>query len=136
MFTAMRDYQPKKRNKYQLPTPVYHQTLWLIRDYDRIAAELEAILLESPDPPDGMPSCNTLSDEVARKAERRDQLLTKKLAIDKSLDRIPPEYRRGVWENVQLRKPFPIDADRATYGRQKSLFIREVAILMGFVEKK
>ncbi len=132
----MRDYQPRKKNKYKLPTPVYHQTVWLIRDYERICEELGDILLASPDPPDGMPSGHHLSEEVYTKVRRREQLLNKKTAIEDALGRIPDEYRRGVWENIQLRKAFPLDADRSTYVRHKSRFIIDVALSMGFIGKK
>lgn len=32
----MRDYQRRKNNKYYLPKSVYHRTLWVIRDYERM----------------------------------------------------------------------------------------------------
>ena len=132
----MRDYQPRQKNKYRLPIPVYHQTVWLIRDYDRICSELNDILLASPDPPDGQPHGTNLSDEAFAKAKRRDQLVDKKNAIDNALARVPDDYRKGVWDNVQLRKSFPKDADRTTYARHKSAFILDVAISMNFIEKK
>lgn len=131
----MRDY-PRKNGKYKLPTPVYHQTIWLIRDYDRICEELGDIILASPDPPDGQPSGHHLTDEVVSKVSRREHLADKKRAIDDALERIPEEYRRGVWDNIQLRRAFPNDAGRATYGRWKSLFILDIALSMGFVEKR
>lgn len=131
----MRDYQRKRNNKYILPTAVYHQTIWLIRDYDRMMKELDDILLESPAPPDGMPSGTSKVSEVQVKAERREPLLKKTTAIEKALKKVPKEYRKGVWNNIQNRCPFPIDADRTTYARWKSKFIRDVAVSLGMVSK-
>ena len=48
-----RDYQRKRNNKYILPYAAYHQTVWQIRDYYRLKEEAQAILDESPPPPDG-----------------------------------------------------------------------------------
>lgn len=131
----MRDYQRKKNNKYILPTAVYHQTIWLIRDYDRMVKELADILLESPAPPDGMPGGTNKVSEVQVKAERREPLLKKTTAIEKALKKVPREYRKGVWDNIQEHKAYPNDADRNTYGRWKSRFIREVAVSLGMVSK-
>lgn len=132
----MRDYQPRRNNKYILPTPVYHQTVWLIRDYDRICGELEDIMVSSPDPSDGLPRAANQTDEVFTKAARRETLLARKEAIDTALGKVPVEYRTGIWDSVQLRRSFPNDAARATYGKWKSRFIYEVAITMGLVDKK
>lgn len=37
------------------------------------------------------------------------------------------EYRRGVYENIAYRKPFPSDASRATYSRYKQKMIFHTA---------
>ena len=51
----MRDYQRTRNNKYVLPQTVYLQTIYKIRDYDRMVLELERALESSPEPSDGMP---------------------------------------------------------------------------------
>ena len=131
----MRDYQRVRNNKYLLPNPVYHQVLWIIRDYYRMMHELDDILLESPDPPDGMPSGgNKMSDTVV-KAERREYMLRRTNAIEAALRNIPAEYRKGVWRNICERKAFPQDAARATYARWKSRMVYEVAVSLKLIEK-
>ena len=132
----MKEYQRKKNNKYMLPHTVYQSTIWLIRDYYRQKQEMDEILLESPPPPDGMPSGHALSNEPAAKAQRRAQNFKKTTAIENGLLSIPEEYRSGVWNNVQYGKRYPDDADRHTYGRYKAKFIYEVALGMEFIEKK
>ena len=131
----MKDYHPKK-GKYILPTSVYHQTIWIIRDYDRIVSELSDMMLASPAPPDGQPKGSSISDEVFAKTKRRDEYTAKKLAIEHGLEKVPEEYRRGVWDNIQMRKAFPHDAGRSTYSKWKSRFIYEVAVKMNFIEKR
>lgn len=132
----MRDYQRRRCNKYQLPTAVYHQTLWIIRDYHRMQEELDAILLESRGPaPGGTVSGGAPVSEVQVKAERREPMLQKVMAIEKALNKVPPEYRRGIWDNICERKAFPEDADRSTYGRWKSRFVYEVAVALKLIER-
>ena len=122
----MRDYN-RKKGKYILPPSVYHQTLWIIRDYDRMREELHDIATLSPAPPDGMPSGTNITDEVYKKVKKREVLYDKVLAIEKMLDYVPEEYRKAVWENIQSNKPFPNFADRTTYSRHKSKYIYKVA---------
>lgn len=128
----MRDYQAHK-SKYLLPYEVYHQTLWTIRDYERMKAEAEAILTESPPPPDGQPKGAGGGDEVYSKAARREEYVRKIHAIEEALREVPEEYRRGVWQNVTEWKAYPRDADRTTYGRWKSRFIYETARRLGII---
>ena len=128
-----RDYQRKLNNKYRLPREVYHLTLWQIRDYDRMKDEADAILEESPPPPNGQPKGQKQGDEVASKAARREEYLRKTRAIEDALDLVPPEYRRGVWKSVVYYDPFPIDADRTTYARWKSKFVYECAYRLGIM---
>lgn len=123
----MKDYQRMKNNKYLLPGAVYHTALWIIRDYDRMVAEANDILLESPSPSDGMPRGGRLVDEVQAKADKRAGYLRKTTAIEQAMKRIPDEYQRGVWENITKRKAFPKDASRSTYSRNKSKLVYHVA---------
>lgn len=123
----MRDYQRKKNNKYLLPTAVYHQTLWTIRDYYRMKEDADAILTESSSSFDGMPHGADTVDVVARKAIKREKLIAKISAIDAALSEIPAEYRNSIWKNVLFGTPFPMHADRSTYGRNKAKFIAYAA---------
>lgn len=123
-----REYQRKKNNRYALPQAVYLQTLWIIRDYQRMRDEYSAIGTVHSPVVDGMPhGQGGTSDPVMKTASRAAVLSEKLEAIDKGLAEIPPEYRRGVWESIQYRNPYPYDADRTTYGRHKSHFIYAVA---------
>lgn len=123
----MRDYQRQKNNKYLLPSAVYHQTLWAIRDYYRMKDEADSILTESSSSVDGMPHGSSSMDVVTRKAIRREKLLGRISAIDAALASIPTEYRKPIWQNILFGTPFPLYADRSTYGRNKAKFIATAA---------
>ena len=131
----MRDYQRRKNNKYYLPKEVYHQTLWFIRDYPRMAERLNEILLEGSSG-DGIPGGNRTGDATLNKVLKRDELFRKTRAIEDAIERIPEEYRKGVWESLLYSKAFPLDADRSTYARYKSRAIYDVAIGMKFIRKE
>lgn len=103
----MKDRQPTKKNPYILPHNVYMQTLYLIRDYDRMVEEYNAILIESP-LNDGQPSANTKSSSVESKTLRRDTIEKKIRAVENALKKIPDEYRNAVFRNVAYRIPFPL----------------------------
>ena len=128
----MRDYQ-RKKGKYILPDAVYHQVLWQIRDYYRLKDEALAVLEESPPPPDGLPHGDPDPDGVLKKAIRRIDLQRVTDLIEDELEKIPKEYRRGVWLNIQYRTAFPSDAGRATYARYKSIMIYNLALRQGMI---
>lgn len=123
----VRDNQRKRGNKYILPKDIYHQTLWMIRGYDRMVEEAKAVLDESSATIDGQPKSTKISDSTAMKAIKREENMVKIKIIDQELSEIPEEYRNGVWNNVQDGKGFPKNADRSTYARYKSKFISEIA---------
>lgn len=129
----MRDYQ-RKRGKYTLPREVYLQTLWQIRDYYRLCQKYAETVTESPAPSDGMPRAKGItSDPTYQKAVKLERIGRVILAIETSLDIVPEEYRAGVWASVISNKPYPINADRTTYGRWKSRFVYTVAEKLNFI---
>lgn len=132
----MRDYQRKNNNMYRLPKHVYRETLEYIRDYYEAMSRMDDILVESPSPPDGMPSGSNLSNEPAQKAERRGADFIKTTIISESLLEIPEEYRSGVWNNIHHQMKYPDDANRNTYGYWKAKYIYTVAVRAGKIHKK
>lgn len=131
----MRDYQRKKNNKYILPSAVYHQTIWTIRDYYRMKQEANDILTESSAEYDGMPHGKKTVDIVAKKAMKRESLLAKTTAIEAALADIPAEYQKPVWKNILYGTPYPAHADRSTYGRNKARFVAGVAERLGIYDE-
>lgn len=113
--------------KYILPGNIYMQTIYQIRDYYRLKEEAEAILDESKKPPDGQPKGESTTSDPERRVMRREHLIRVLDIIDDAKATLPEEYRQGVWNNVMYHDAFPPDADRATYGRYKSLFVYKIA---------
>lgn len=124
-----RDYQRKINNRYKLPKAIYHQTLWIIRDYERIKRQLENTLSCSKSNNDinSYIQTNFVGNPVLNEIIKRDKYFNYVKIIEESLDIIPIEYQKGVWDNITKYKAYPLDADRSTYGRYKSKFIHEVA---------
>lgn len=127
------DYQ-RQDNKYLLPTAVYHQTLWQIRDYYRLKEIYDSVAEERPGPSDGMPrGRGGTSDPTFQKAVKLEEIGRIILVIESARDMVPEEYRHGVWRSVMFREPFPIDAARGTYGKWKSRFVCAVAKGLHFI---
>lgn len=122
----LRDYQ-RKRGKYILPRAVYNGVIWKIRDYYRMKQVAEDLLSIGAINYDSMPKSSGTGDMVSSSAIKREQLVKEIKVIEEALLDLPEEYRSGVWNNILFGSPYPIDADRTTYGRYKSKFIYRVA---------
>ena len=125
-----RNYIPKGCG---LPSELAKQVFHLIRDYNRIKEEYDNTIWNSPDPPDGQPRGSNCGDPTSRQAMRRAELARKLQAIEQSKLEIPEEYRNGVWNSVLYNTPYPVNADRTTYWRQKARFMRKVAEKMFWI---
>ena len=55
-------------------------------------------------------------------------------AIEEAKHDIPEEYMHGVWNNIQYRMPYPMDASRQTYSQYKSKYIHGVAERLGLLK--
>lgn len=115
------------KNKYQLPHPIRMQVIWLVRDYERMKNQYNELAEKSPGPPDGQPRGGSSRDIVQETAMKRIELAAKIEAVEEAYKTIPPEYRRGVWDNVLYRARYPSDAGTATYKRQRKRFLYLVA---------
>jgi hypothetical protein len=133
----MRDYQREKNNKYKLPTALYNQTIWQIRDYYRLMDEYESIIVESRSPSDmdGMPHGQPSKDGMDRKIIKMENISKIVGIIREEKEAIPEEYRQAVWNNILYRTGYPNSADRTTYARWKSRMIYNVAKRQGLIEE-
>lgn len=126
----MRNYIPKS---YGLPDELANQVIWLVKDYDRMKLEYDNTIWDSPDPPDGQPRGSNNSDPTSREALKRAELFRKLQAVEQAKLMIPEVYRKGVWNNLLYRTPYPNDASRKTYWSYKSGFLYKVAENMNWV---
>lgn len=99
-----KEYQPVRYDT--LPHTLYMRVIYLIRDYDRMKAEYDSLIDESPLPPDGMPRGTETSDPTGSKAIRLEELGRQISAVDAGLAIIPEEYRRNIWQNIVYRIPY------------------------------
>lgn len=121
----MRDYQRTKNNPYRLPHELYMRVLYLVRDYARIKAAREDILYGTPER-SGAP-IRGHGSPTENKALQLYALGNECDAVDNAFAVIPKEYRKGVWENIVHRAPYPSDADTETYGRWRRRFLYQIA---------
>lgn len=126
----MGDYMLKSSG---LPTYIQRQVKVIIKSYDEMKNEYDAILHSSPDPPDGQPRGTVNPDTTSREAIRRADLSKKLKAIEQSILIIPEEYRQGVWDNAVYGIRYPADADRTTYWRHKVVFFEAIARRMCWI---
>ena len=127
-----RDYQAKKNNPYYLQRPLYRMTLAFIRDHDRKIAEYNALAEASPPPSEGVRSF-AAGSPTERAGIRRAEMRVAIDAVNEALAIVPPEYQKGVWENIVRYKRYPDDADPRTYRTYKQRFIYKVAEKMYWV---
>lgn len=128
----MRDY-PRKKGKYILPGTVYMKTVYQIRDYHRLKEKIRDTIDAGGRPGEAQGSGGRKGSVTETKALQiyNDGIIVD--AIEKARDEIPEEYRHGVWNSVMYSEPYPLDADRSTYGLHKSRFVHKVALLLGWV---
>ena len=135
-----KEYQRAKNNPYLLPHNLYMRVLYIIRDYDRLKEEYQAILHSSPTPriesgydrngrfsAELMPKSGEAADPTEDKGMRLALISDELHAVEQALMMIPAEYRHGVKQNVMYGGWFPQDADGRTYRRWKQRFIYQVA---------
>lgn len=126
----VRDYRLKSSD---LPSHVYAQVIAIVRGYDSMKNEYDAILHTSPDPPDGQPRGTVNPDTTSREGVIRADISQKLEAIEQSILIVPEDYRQGVWDNAVYGIPYPLYADRTTYWRYKAKFFRAIAKRMYWI---
>ena len=123
----MREYQVKRSNPFWLPKAVYYQALYAVRDYDRLCGEYQDILYSSAPSADGQPRGTKIGNPTDQKAERLIEVSEKLDAIERALEHVPEEYRKGVFDNVRKNSAYPYIAGRETWGRHRRRFLYHVA---------
>lgn len=124
----MRDYQPKQKNPYWLERSVYLRVLALVRDYDRMVRDYQAMLYEGGAAQDGQPRAHIPGDPVERKVERMEVLWQDIHAIESALMSVPPEYRKSVLHKVISDKwPVDVPVGKNLPGYWKKRFLYRVA---------
>lgn len=127
----MREYQTSKEKV--LPKDIYMTTLHYIRGYYRRKENLQDKVDASPDPRQPHIKGGTKGSPTETKAMQREKDRDIVAAIDRALETIPEEYRRGVWQKVMYNAPYPDDAAVSTYSNYKADFVIRAARYLGLV---
>jgi len=104
--------------------------VWLVRDYDRLKFEYNA-MIDELSKSDGQPKSNIPGDPTASKAMRRETLDSLCKAVESGLLDVPKEYRYHVFNHVKYNTMFPNYADRKTWFLYQSAFLYSVAEKLG-----
>ena len=126
-----RNYQPQKNNPDWLPHNVYMRVLYIIRDYQRMKAEQDAVMYTSPSGYSGPK--NEHGDPTANKAVKIAMMSAETDAVDSALRRIPGEYQKAIWDNIVSSKPYMIPASRNTFRHWRSKFCHMVAEKLHYI---
>lgn len=102
-------------------------TLAFIRDHDRKVTEYKALADALPPPADGPMKVSSSGSPTERAGIRRAEMRIAIDAVNEALALVPPEYQKGVWENIVKYKRYPDDAAPRTYRTHKQRFIYYVA---------
>lgn len=129
----MPNYYARRTGKYALPPNVRSQLIYLIKDYERMKEEADAILSEYRINFEDMPKQSAHSDMVASKAARREYILLRLEAIDTAFQKVPEVYRLPIYNNICRRERYPDYADKTTFWRWRSKMLHYLAKSLGMI---
>ena len=120
----MKEYQIQKDRKRVLPSEVYYQCLWVVKDMNRLqeiaGMEFRREMLAE----DVLTYGNTAMQESPVAAEA----MFKLDCIHRALMEIPEIYREGIIENIQTRRTgYPCSAHENPWKKWKQRFIYMLA---------
>ena len=96
-----REWQQTKLREYLMPNAVYYQSLWAVRDIQRMEMRINELSAEKDTVGDGQKMCETgksysVSKPVEKKAMEILLLQERGNAIKRALATVPKEYRRYI----------------------------------------
>ena len=109
----MREWQQTKFKDLVMPDAVYYQTIWAVRDLDRMESDLRN--MEQDIRLGNIPSTSIVSDDVntytvSNPTEymvvQKAQLEKRVEAIRSALETVPPAYRQFILDNIVKHKSY------------------------------
>ena len=109
----MREWQQTKFKDLVMPDAVYYQTIWAVRDLDRMESDLRN--MEQDIRLGNIPSTSIVSDgvntyTVSNPTEymvvQKAQLEKRVEAIRSALETVPPAYRQFILDNIVKQKAY------------------------------
>lgn len=127
----MGEYQYRSNEKYVLPTAVYHQCLWMIRDMDRMEKRIsvlnDELLISNFNIISGMSISENLITLENNKNELK--LLEERLeGIYRALDSVPEEYSKCILDNIISHIKYNDYAHENTWKKWKQRLIYNIAV--------
>ena len=123
------------RHKYSLAAhpEARQRALWLIRDYHNIKAKVEDMDGFSSGSSDGGPRSTVPHSTTQDLAVRRAELSWQLDVVDKAIEAVPAEYRKGIWDSILFHARYPETATLRTWKRWRQRFVYMVALYAGFI---
>ena len=123
-----REWQMTQLTEYVMPNAVYYQTLWAVRDLERMENRLDDLLNDRQDIKAGM--VNESSKKYSGKRSRVENRAMETAILQERIDGIhqalvlvPPEYRDTILDNIVLKESFSEKNDkRWKLWKQKFLY--------------
>ena len=109
----VREWQQTKFKDLVMPDAVYYQTIWAVRDLDRMESDLRN--MEQDIRLGNIPSTSIVSDDVntytvSNPTEymvvQKAQLEKRVEAIRSALETVPPAYRQFILDNIVKQKAY------------------------------
>lgn len=126
----MGEYQYKCYRNYILPTAIYHQCIWIIRDMERMEKKVtylnDNVILNNIDMYKSM-KLSESHDELSRLSGEISVIDSKLSGIYSALDKIPTEYQNGLLDNIINHRKYEDYAHENTWKKWKQRFIYYVA---------
>ena len=111
----MKEYQIQKDRKRVLPSEVYYQCLWVVKDMNRLQ-EIAGMEFRR----------EMLAEDVLTYGNTA--MLESPVAAEAMFMEIPEIYREGIIENIQTRRTgYPCSAHENTWKKWKQRFIYMLA---------
>ena len=123
------------RSKYSLAhhPEARQRALWLMRDYPNIKARLNDLDGYGTGLSDGQPRSHEPHSPVENLAIKRAELAAQLKPVDLAFEKIPEEYRQGLWQAIIERRRYPPYATVRTWKRWRQRLLWYVAYYAGYL---
>lgn len=130
----MNDYQQKKLRSYVLPTAVYRQALWAVRDLGRMKEKLAALELAVDQVGgaimDGIPCSRggQPADRTGRLGGEMANLSMRIRTIERAIFVVPEQFRSGIISYLAYHVPYSETYHRNTWKKWQQVYLYQVAV--------
>ena len=127
-----REWQQTKMHNYVMPNAVYYQTLWVVRDLDRMESRLNELSSDNDEVSTGI--VKEKSSKYKHKRSKVEDSAMEKAILDErvtgirnALQLVPEKYRSCIMDNIVLQEPVYNQPDKS-WRAWKQKFLYNVAV--------